>query len=246
MSFYRGTPVDDFDPRCPWKSLRSKLEPIIEPVHRDPEPAPDQQERERRRWVTSCHEAAHTGAFFWIGDAVRHVAIGDRVRGREYPGICTTKRGTSSDADQILALMAGEASEKLFFQIDHGAFEHPWARNDNGQLPRMSTDRCDSFLAGRRIADDDDKILQLVEDGWQRACEFVKRHEDSIRLLAARLNERGELSGVEAEVYWNQIFPHVRNPVAPTARTAPPAPVQHVVVYAVGREPVYRRVDGRI
>jgi hypothetical protein len=110
----------------------------------------------------------------------------------------------------------------------------------------MSTDRCDSFLAGRRIADDDDEILQLVEDGWQRACEFVTRYEDEIGQLAAWLNRTGELTGLECEIFWNLIFPHIKNPVAPSARTAPPAPVQHVVVYPVGREPLYRRVDGRI
>jgi hypothetical protein len=245
MSFYRGTPVDDFDPRCPWKSLRTKLEPIIDPAHREPEP--DQQELQRRRWITSVHESAHTGAFFSVGDGLRGAEVGDRVRDRRYSGTCRTARGGSSDADLIMALLAGEAAELAFFTIDHGPFQYPWIRDANGELPKMSTDRCDGFLAAARMSNDDDEIMRLVERGWESALQFVRQHEDTIRSFAAWLDRAGELSGIACEGYWNRACPNFRNaPGAPTARTAPPAPVQHVVVYAVGREPAYRRVDGWI
>jgi hypothetical protein len=69
------------------------------------------------------------------------------------------------------------------------------------------------------------------------------------RQLAAWLNRTGSLTGLQSEIFWNLIFPHVKNPpLAPTARTAPPAPVQHIV-YPLGREPIVAdllRMDGII
>jgi hypothetical protein len=84
----------------------------FEPAQRNPEPEPDQQERQRRRWITAIHESAHAGAFFSIGDTVCGVQIGGRDQ--RYAGTCRTARGRSSDADQIMALLSGEASETFF------------------------------------------------------------------------------------------------------------------------------------
>jgi hypothetical protein len=95
-------------------------------------------------------------------------------------------------------------------------FEYPWARDDNGELPKMSTDRCDAFLAAARMSKDDDEIMRLVEDGWAQACRFVRQHEDAIRSFAAWLSRVSELSGIECEIFWNLIFPHIKNP--PTTR----------------------------
>jgi hypothetical protein len=240
MSFYRGTPVDDFDPRCPWKSLRSKLEPIIEPKLRKDSEEREQRERDekqqRGRWITAIHESSHAGAFFWIGDGLRGAALGDRVRDRRYGGTCTTKRNASSDADQIMALLAGEASEKAFSNIDHGQFQLPWLCGERGSLPRMSTDRLDAALAAARISKDDDEIMRLIEHGWERALQFVRQHEEAIRNFAAWLNRAGELSGLQSEIFWNNIFPHIKNPP------------RHIV-YPAGREPIFAdlaRVDGWI
>jgi hypothetical protein len=128
--------------------------------------------------LSSIHEASHCAIYFAYGYKIRYARL--TVEGGGWMGVrCYSEKELNGFA-RLTAIVAGEIGEEELL----------------GHTERRETkDRKKALQIAKKI--NREMAVHVVDTARQQARRLVRANADAIRMLAAALLDRGELSGRE-------------------------------------------------
>jgi hypothetical protein len=158
------------------------------------------EERDPERWRLAFHEAAHAALYSSI-TAVGYVTLNPTMIGREMcPAHIHLDKVPKNRYQKLVGHLVGLAAERIILGLDYAG-------------------ETQDLINARETAATMDRDWPDVKAHAEAAAEtFVRKNQDQIVSLAGFLDQQGELSGLEVEVFLQR---------KPPLQAVPPALTKH-------------------